>query len=215
MGALIPIKPKRLTQEKRENFSLSNELKETLVGLILGDLCIEKISVNARLKFSQGAVHKNYLEHLYNLFEEYCGSEPKFFDMQASKVTGMIYSRVTFNTYSLPCFNKFYDLFYPEGKKIIPQNMGELLTPSGLAYWICDDGCLNKTNGCVLLCTDCFTLAEVTLLANILNAKWNLECTINKNTKYYRIRIPKRSLPKLQLLLKDIMPACMLYKIGL
>ena len=29
---------------------------------------------------------------------------------------------------------------YSEGKKIVPLNIGELLTALGLCYWICDDG---------------------------------------------------------------------------
>jgi hypothetical protein len=33
-----------------------------------------------------------------------------------------------------PIFNEFYDLFYKDGKKIIPKNIGELLTPISLAY---------------------------------------------------------------------------------
>jgi hypothetical protein len=79
--------------------------------------------------FSQGTVHKDYLDHLYFLFKDYCSSEPKVFNMSAHKVTGMIYSRVTFYTYSLPCFNELYELFYSSGKKIVPANIKELLTP--------------------------------------------------------------------------------------
>jgi hypothetical protein len=47
--------------------------------------------------------------------------------------TGKIYSRIQFITYSLlpACFNEFYELFYSTGKKIIPLNIGELLTVEG------------------------------------------------------------------------------------
>jgi len=90
------------------------------------------------------------------------------------------------------------------------------LTTLGLAYLICEDGCQEKATQRVILCTESFTLKEVTLLANTLNAKWDLECYINKtNNGGYRIVIPRRSLPKLQGLLKNIMPPMMLYKIGL
>jgi hypothetical protein len=50
------------------------------------------------------------------------------------KRTGNIYKRIQFVTYCLPCFNELYLAFYPEGKKRIPINIGELLTPLGLAY---------------------------------------------------------------------------------
>ena len=99
-----------------------------------------------------------------------------------------------FGTYSLPCFNEFYDLFYPEGTKLIPSNIAELLTDISLAYWLCDDGTFDKSNRTVILtgarrlppfsshgmkmgvCTDSFTLEGVELLINVLNDKWNLEC---------------------------------------
>jgi hypothetical protein len=85
-----------------------------------------------------------------------------------------------------------------------------------LAYWICDDGSFHKRDGYVVLCTDSFTKAEVELLANTINEKWDLKCYISKtNNGNYRIIIPSYSVPKLQGLLKDIMPPMMLYKIGL
>ena len=54
------------------------------------------------------------------------------------------------------------------------------------------------------------------LIFNVLNDKWNLECYKSK-TAYggYRIAIPRRTLPILQSLIKDIIPSMMLYKIGL
>ena len=119
-------------------------------------------------------------------------------------------------TYSLPCFNEFYDLFYHEGTKCIPSNIAELLSPLGLCYWLCDDGTFDKSNQIVILCTDSFTLEEVQLLINVLNDKWNLE-SYQKKTSIgnYRIAIPRRSLPILESLLGPIMPPMMRYKLGL
>src|SRR5439155_3813529 len=120
------------------------------------------------------------------------------------------------HTYALPCFLELYNLFYHGGVKVVPLNIGDLLTPLGLAYWLCDDGSWNKQCGYVVLCTESFTSAEVTLLANTLNDKWDLKCYINKtNNGGGRIIIPANSVPILQALLKDIMPPMMLYKIGL
>ena len=50
-----------------------------------------------------------------------------------------------FYTYSLPCFNEFIDLFYFEGKKFIPTNIGDLITTKSLAYWLADDGSFDKS----------------------------------------------------------------------
>lgn len=136
--------------------------------------------------------------------------------MQKDQRTGKVYSAIYFRTYALPCLTPFYELFYVAGKKVVPLNIGELLTVQSLAYWLGDDGCFCKSSQRVIISTESFTLDEVTLLANTLNGKWNLECYINKTSNGgFRIIIPKRSLPILQGELKDIMPPMMLYKIGL
>jgi hypothetical protein len=214
---IITMKRNTLTQAQRSQLSLPQNLQDILVGLILGDLCIRKrkASVNVRLQFEQGLVHEKYLEHLYDLFKTYCPSLPKTTNRPPHKVTCKIYTRVAFNTFSLPCFNYYYDLFYPNGQKVVPLNIGELLTPLSLVYWLCDDGSFQKRDRALVLSTQSFTLAEVKLLVSVLTDKFGLKCTINKSNGDFTIRISSKSIPVLQSLLKDIMPSMMLYKIGL
>lgn len=183
----------------------------------MGDLTVQKPSINSnvRLRFKQGSVHKEYIFYLYELFKSYCLSAPKFYSQKPDKRTGEIYTKISFNTLSLPCFNTIYNLFYLDGKKIIPSNINELITVLTLCYWLCDDGSFCKSTQRVFLCTECYTVDEVSLLTQILNAKWDLKCRKVKRGSGYRIVIPRKSLPVLQSLLKDVMPKMMLYKIGL
>nr|YP_008081994.1 LAGLIDADG endonuclease family protein [Rhizoctonia solani]AGK45370.1 LAGLIDADG endonuclease family protein [Rhizoctonia solani] len=219
---VIPIKPenekkKYLTKVEKSAFALPQNLKDILVGLILGDIQIEKRvnNANACLRFGQGTIHKDYLYHLYDLFQNFCPSGPKISNNLPHKITGKVYSRIRFHTYSLPCFNALLTLFYPDGVvKIVPMNIAEVLTPLSLAYWLCDDGTFHKTDQAVTLCTNGFTKAEVEHLAKSLNDKWQLKYTLSYN-KGHQIRIAKKSLPILQTLLKDVMPPMMLHKIGL
>jgi len=121
-----------------------------------------------------------------------------------------------FRTRSLPCFNELLELFYKAGVKQVPVNIEELLTPLGLAYWICDDGSFDKTRQAVRIYTDGFTYAEVKLLNEVLIKKFGLKCTINnRKGEYFRIRIPKKSLKDLQTLLEPVIPPMMRHKIGL
>lgn len=209
---------KYLTKAERSQFSLSKNLQDIIVGLILGDLYIQKSKgyANPICRFEQGIVHKDYILHLFELFGSYCMAEPKISNHSPGNKSGVVCSRIRFHTYTLPCFNELYELFYVNGKKVIPSNIFDLLTPLGLAYWICDDGSFCKRRSIVTLCTESFSSAEVTLLANTLNDKWDLECYINKtNNGGFRILIPRKSLPVLQSLLKDIVPSMMIHKIGL
>ncbi len=208
---------RRLTKLERLQFSLSDNLKNILVGLYLGDLyAIKKTKgINAYLEFTQGLVNKDYLEHLYELFKIYCHNAPNTTNMAPHKRTGKTYSRVRFLTYSLPCFNELYDLFYPEGKKIVPLNIGELLTPIGIAYWIADDGCWIKSKRHVVLSTNSYTFEEVELLIDVLNSKFNLKAYIQKQICGYQIIIPSYSVSVLQSLLAPVMPSAMKHKTGL
>ena len=96
--SLIPVKPKRviLIKAERSQFCLSQDLKDILVGLILGDLYINKPGLNARLCFKQGIIHKEYLEHLYGLFTNYCSSAPVISNLLPDSRTGQIYTRIYF-----------------------------------------------------------------------------------------------------------------------
>lgn len=209
------MKNKSLTKVKRSQFSLSDQLKSILVGLNLGDLHIQKQNVNARLRFEQGIVHEDYLNHLYDLFKSYCPQAPKIYTRSPDKITGKVHSRICFSTYSLPCFNEMHELFYTCGAKIIPSNIEDLLTPLGLCYWICDDGGFNKISGVVVISTHGFSFGEVELLTRVLNNKFKLISTINKNGNHFVIRISHGSLPVLQKMLAPHMPSMMKYKIGL
>jgi len=122
----------------KQNLEINNELNEIIIGTMLGDLTAEKPSLkhNTRLQFKQSLINKDYIYHLYELFQQYCGSKPinlSGFDNRPTKMK--TYHSVKFQTLSLPCFNIYRELFYnPEGIKIIPRNLESLLTEKGLAY---------------------------------------------------------------------------------
>jgi hypothetical protein len=208
---------RRLSKAEKSQITLSDELSEILVGSILGDLTCQKQTAqrNPTFKFVQGLIHKEYLFHLYELFLNYCSKSPKKCNTLPDKRTGKIYTYLVFYTYSLPCLVPLYELFYVDGKKVVPANIGELLTPLGLCYWICDDGSFCKRDRALILNTQSFSLQEVELLVKVLTEKFHLKCTINKNRKGFVIRISTKSIPLIQSLLKDIMPPMMLHKIGL
>lgn len=96
-------------------------LQEIIIGLLLGDLNAEKQSINGntRLRFAQGLVHEAYLFYLYELFKDYSSSLPRKYESKTESRTGKIYSTPIFQTYSLPCFNKYYELFYLIKVKIV------------------------------------------------------------------------------------------------
>jgi hypothetical protein len=197
--------------------TLSDYMKQALIGLFLGDLFASRKTPDSDtvLAFDQTSNgHSAYLLWLYSIFEPFVGLPPLSTNRKPDSRTGKIYNSLRFQTLAFPCFNLFYDLFYPNGVKIVPLTIAELLTPVGLAFWICDDG--SKSHYGVLLHTDSYTLDEVTLLINVLKSNFGLNCRCQlKRPGQWNIVIPNRELTKLQALVSQYMHSSMLYKIGL
>lgn len=79
----------------------------------------------------------------------------------------------------LPCFNEFRELFYKLGKKIIPVNIYDLLTPRGLAFWRMDDG--SRHGEGVHISAYDFSEKDIDKLMFVLQDKFNLKCSIYYN----------------------------------
>jgi len=56
-----------------------------------------------------------------------------------NKSTDTSHNSHYFVTYSLPCLNKFHDLFYVIGKKVVPISIAEFINPRALAILLQDD----------------------------------------------------------------------------
>ena len=91
------------------------------------------------------------------------------------KVTGKTRYNLSFTTLALPCFNQLYETFYVNGKKRIPTNIADYLTP--LAFWIMDDG--GFTGSGLKLYTNAFSSFELNLFINALDKNFSIKATIN------------------------------------
>jgi hypothetical protein len=118
----------------------------------------------------------------------------------------------TFQTRSLPCFNEFHQLYFKDGKKVIPSNIEELLTPVPLAYWAMDDGA--KLSSGFLLCTHSFLLSDVELLTKVLKSKFDLDTSVYTNKKgHSSIYIKTSSMDKFRELVSKHFHVSMKYKL--
>lgn len=191
---------------------IPSSTNEIIIGLLLGDAHGSKASSkNTRLLFEQGEVHHDYLLHLYDLFTDYCKTGPKIYS-RFDKRVNKTYSTIKFSTLTSPLFNYYFETFYLNGKKVIPANLGELLTARGLAYWSMDDG--NKTGTGFRLNTQSFSKDENLLLIKILKDNFDLDCTLNTNSKnQHRIYILTKSMNKFKDLVSPYFHKSMLYKL--
>ena len=63
----------------KAHLQVSLLLEEIIIGQMLGDLSAERPNnnCNTRLQFKQSNKNIEYINHLYPLFQEYCGTGPK------------------------------------------------------------------------------------------------------------------------------------------
>ena len=114
----------------------------------------------------------------------------------------------------MPCFNYYREIFYNKEKiKIIPNNIDNLLTAKGLAYWIMDDG--YKSRKGIYISTESFLKEELLILKNVLKNKFEIESGIHKTTNGYRIYIFSSSKNKLIDLIKSSFLPLFYYKLDL
>ena len=102
---------KRLSSIDRALITIPDNVKEILVGILLGDAHIVKRSPlsNSRLVYAQTAIaHKEYFNYVYSFFKSFCAKDyiPQSKLIRDNR-TKKIYSAISFTTMQLPCFNEF------------------------------------------------------------------------------------------------------------
>lgn len=200
---LIGLNPnsKLIKKYKQSLISLSTVQLEASIGLMLGDASLQSQNKGNtyRLKFEWSDKTKPYLDHVFNLFDEWVLSNPHKKSRLSPK--GNLVVNWGFQTISHEAFNPLAKLFLINNKKgIIDLLIQNHLTERGLAYWFMDDGGKldynkNSKNKSLVLNTQSFTDKEVELLSIGLKEKFLLDCKIRSNKSKKIIVISNNSYP--------------------
>lgn len=199
----------------KEELELSEFQKEVLVGMILGDGCLEHRgnSTGAILKVCQSFKQHEFVEWLYEVFKNFVQTPPR---QRAKLRNGKQNYEIRFDTLTHHTIKTFYDLFYIERKKIIPESIESLLTPTAFAVWFMGDGSI-KSKECRgrILNTQSFTRTDIERLMNILENKFNLKVSIRTQKDGLQIYISAKSASILNVLLRDRIIPYFYYKLPL
>ena len=171
----------------RDFVALTPEQKALIIGCVLGDGHLRKLEgrKHALLEINHSYKAKDYVDWKYKLLKNIVKSPPK----QRRYGNRIAYR---FTTRQHPYLTKLHNQFYQGRKKVIPK--GFTLTPLSLAVWFMDDGsCTQK--GDVYLNSQQFDLQSQRRLLHALR-QLGIRARLNKDKKYYRIRILKESLPR-------------------
>ena len=196
----------------------NEDVYSVIIGSLLGDGYANKRSgEGVRICYRQSIKQKEYLFWLYTFFfnRGYTSNlQPRQYTRTIKSKEGKVYYGYEFNTFTFRSFSLIHKMFYKNGKKVIPLNIYEYLTPLALAVWIMDDGCWVSSG--VRIATNSFKLEEVEILNNVLKSKYNLETTIQNIwlQNQYSIYIKKESVNNLRNIVGPYIHSSMLYKLG-
>lgn len=164
---------------------------------------------HARFSLKQSLVRSEYLIFVFIKLNHYCKSYPK---LGYAKLNNKFYPFLTFTTRSLLCFTDIFHTFYINSKKVVPEDIYNILTIQALAHLICGNGSFVKGGG-LYLNTQNFTIIDNVRLINVLILKYSCKCSIHMQRGLPVIYISARSMRKLYPLLEQYFTPGMLYKL--
>ncbi len=162
---------------------LTKQQENVLIGTILGDGFLQKTGEkNARLRLEHSQKQKDYVLWKGNIFGRLFQGKINYLERIHPK-SGETYKYCRWQSSATPAFGKWRKYFYPNGKKIIPKDIGNFLVePIILAVWYMDDGYLNKTDRNSYIYLGRVTRAEAEILQKAISKNFNI-ITIITNTK--------------------------------
>jgi LAGLIDADG DNA endonuclease family protein len=151
------------------------EMKETLIGTVLGDGYLEPHGRGIRLQVNHSERFKAYVEWKRMEFLELRPSP-----LHRSDNDGYPFWR--FVTRSHPYLAELRGMFYVSSTKIVPKTIGALLThPKSLAVWFMDDGTCDRRQGSVLFETQSFGPDDIRRLKAVLHDNFGVLTTEHRS----------------------------------
>ncbi len=181
---------------------LSKEQKSILFGIILGDGYLQKTGAkNARLRLEHGKLQKEYLlwkvEKISKLFQ----GKPKYIE-RIHPITKRKYCYWRHQSQSTLYLGKLRTIFYPDGKKKIPDDLEKYLTSLTLAVWYMDDGYYYPRDRCSYLYLGNVKQKEAENVAQVLLKKFDIITRVKQKKKGYAIYFSSNETQKLKKIIK-------------
>lgn len=194
---------------------LTKQQKSVLIGTILGDGFLQKTGEkNARLRLEHSQKQKDYVLWKGNIFGRLFQGKPNFLERIHPK-TKETYKYCRWQSSASPSFGKWRKYFYPNGKKIVPDDIGEIFTePITLAVWYMDDGYFNKIDRNSYIYLGRVTRAGAEILQKAINKNFGIVATIyDKKNKGFALFFGAIETKKLQNLIRPFIIPSLQYKL--
>lgn len=192
-----------------------NNLQQFIIGGLLGDASMVKISglaKHSKISIAHSLKHREYTEFKFNFLAKYklAPSKISYNKIYNTRYKKGYFEEARFKSKSHPYFDRYRELFYPNGTKIIP-NIIKKLDSFGLAIWFMDDG--NVTNDGYNIATNCFNINDLHKLQLMLKENFDLSTSLQKCVGALKIYIGKAEQAKFQNIVEPHIIPLMKYKL--
>ena len=200
----------RALEYYKKTLKLTDLQRDIIIGTLLGDSSIAKQKTKSyNIKVEQKLENKEYIIHLFFIFKDWCGTEPKIRKIKGGNAKDR--ESIWFRTYRHNSFTFYYNLFYGGEKKSIPKLLHRYLNERVLAYWFMDDG--TKAKSGYILNTQSFTKADNLKLIAALNKNFGFNCSIFCDRDKFKIYINASDKKEFTLLIQPYILDCFVYKL--
>lgn len=213
-------------RNKREEKEMEKEIREMMIGSLLGDSHLEKRGEGrgTRLKLEQCGRNVEYLMWFHKKLAErgYCREEKPKLKTRIRK-GGKVYYHYSLNSYTFEGLNELHEMFYTSPSpmemekryvKVVKRDLERELTARVLAIWFMDDG--SATKDTVRIATNNLKKEEVKELCEMLKRRFGIESNAvsGGKGKGWVLYVYKRSKERFEELVRPYMLETMLYKLG-
>ncbi len=173
--------------------ALSTLQEDVLIGTLLGDGHLERDGRYVRLKIDHAWAQAAYVRWKFEIFHDLASREPQR-RLVYDRRNGELSIHCRFATRTTPELEKYYQLFYVNGCKVIPRNINHLLrSPLALAVWYMDDGARRTDCQALRIHTNTYTLEEQHLLRETLASNFGVTARVHRvRVGEYVLYIPSR-----------------------
>lgn len=185
--------------------SLTKFERSIIIGSVLGDGYMRIIPgrSNAFLEINHSIKAKEYVDYKYKSLKRICESAPKTRTTNDGRVA------YRFFTKQHKELTEIYNQFYKNNRKVIPKDL--ILDPVILSVWYMDDGSKCRDHD-IYLNTQQFSINDQNILLSKLRLI-GIDARLNKDKKYFRIRILKPSIKKFMEIISPYVFKSMQYKL--
>lgn len=198
----------------KSKLKLTTKQKEILVGIILGDGHLETQNKGRtyRLKVEHSIKQKAYVDWLYENFKDFIISPPK----ERTRLSlGKELTSYGFTTLSTSEFRFYGQLFYQNGKKVIPKTISEMLSCKSIAVWFMDDGSFkSKSHKTYIIHSNSYTKKELEIIKEVFAKKFGIEVGIHKQYSQWRLYVYTKSALSFRKMIEPFIVPNMKYKLG-